>query len=135
PRPAMSEPAELLQIVAIQDVNRLIGIVADIETALRLIGREVHRYRRARHHRLGIGFRADETLGHEAAFAGLAIRIAALLAKSGILAIEHLNAVVAAVADVNLAVVGDFYAMHRIAEERRFRLAFCRSLRPGAGGG
>jgi len=35
---AMSEPAELLEIVAVQDVNRLVGVVADIEAALRLIG-------------------------------------------------------------------------------------------------
>src|SRR5579863_4170928 len=120
---AMSEPAELLQIAAVQDVNRLVGIVADIETALRLIGREVHRHRRARHHRLGVGFRADETLGHESTFSGFAIWIAAFLAERGILAVEHLDAIVAAIADINLAVVGDFYAMHGIAKERRFRFA------------
>src|SRR5580700_6613493 len=40
--PAMSEPAELLKIVAAEDVDRLVGVVADIEAALRLVGREVH---------------------------------------------------------------------------------------------
>src|ERR1700733_4575501 len=120
---AMSESAELLQIAAIQDVNGLVGIVADIEAALRLIGREVHRHRRTWHHRLGVGFRADETLGHEAALTGFAIWIAAFLAERSILAVEHLDAIVAPVADVNLAVVGDLHAMHGIAKERRFRFA------------
>src|SRR5581483_5307811 len=34
--PAMSEPAKLLELVAAHDVDRLVGVVADIETALLL---------------------------------------------------------------------------------------------------
>src|SRR5579863_2658008 len=120
---AMAEPPELLEFVAAQDVDGLVGVVADIETALRLVGREVHRHRRAGHHGLSVGLGADEALGHEAAFAGFAIRIAALLAERGILAVEHLDAVVAAVADVNLAVVSNLHAMHGIAKEGGFRIS------------
>src|SRR6202008_3143686 len=78
---------------------------------------------------------ADKALGDEAAFAGLAVRIAALFSKRGILAVEHLNAVIAAVADVNPAVIGDLHAVHRISEERGLLDALGGILRPGTGRG
>src|ERR1700681_3342869 len=46
--PAPPEPAELLKIAPVEDVNRHVGVVADIETGLVGVGREVHRDRRAR---------------------------------------------------------------------------------------
>src|ERR1700680_57149 len=37
-----AEPAQLLQIASVQDVDGHVGVVADIETALRLVRGEVH---------------------------------------------------------------------------------------------
>src|ERR1700731_3790587 len=50
---AMAEPPVWWEPVAAQDVDRLVGVFADIEILLRLVGREVHRHRCAGHHRLG----------------------------------------------------------------------------------
>ena len=79
---AAAQPAELLQVAAVEDVDRLVGVVADIEAGLRLVAGEVHRHRRSRHHRLGVGVAADPALGDEAALAGLAVRIAARLCRA-----------------------------------------------------
>ena len=40
--PAVSQATELLQIAAIQDVDRLVGEICEIEAALRLVAREIY---------------------------------------------------------------------------------------------
>src|SRR5208282_5170701 len=73
----VAEAAELLKIAASQDVDGLVGIVADIEAALRFIGGEVHRYSRTWHDGQGIGVTADPALGHKSALARNTVWIAA----------------------------------------------------------
>src|SRR5580692_5915544 len=67
---------------------------------------------------------ADKLFGDEAALPGLATRIAALLAQRRIVLVEHLNAIVSPVADINFAVISDFHAMNRVAEKCRLLDAF-----------
>src|SRR5215831_2413631 len=98
---AASDSAELLQRVALEDVDRHVGVVADVEARLRRVGREIHRHRGSRQ---AVGLHRDELFLHEAALAGGAARIRAWLAEVGIAAVEDLHAIVAAVADVNQAV-------------------------------
>ena len=129
----VSEPAKLFQIAAVEDVDRLVGVVADVEAGLRVVGREIHRHGRPRHHGCGVGGRADKALDHEAAFARLTVRIAAFLTKRRIVAVEHLDAVIAAVADINPAVIGNLHTVHGITEERRLLLTPSRALRPCTG--
>src|ERR1035437_754241 len=112
---ASSEPAQLLQIAPVQDVDGHVGVVPNIETTLRLVAGETYRYRRSRYG--GVGVFANESLRNEAAFARLATRIAACLPEYGIAVVKHLYAVIAPVADINLAVIGELYAMHWGAEE------------------
>ena len=66
---AASEPAEFLQIASVQDVDGHIGVVADIEATLRLVGGEVHGNGGSDDVRVF----ADELLGHETAFAGVPV--------------------------------------------------------------
>src|SRR5436309_6345350 len=73
--PAPPDPAELFERVALQHVDRHVGVVADVEAGLFRVGREVHRHRRSRQ---AVGVDRDELLFHEAAPARLARRIAAL---------------------------------------------------------
>src|SRR6266581_630939 len=67
--PAPPEAAELLQRVPLEHVDRHVGVVADIETGLPGVGREIHRHRRARQ---AVGLHRHELLLDEAAFARLA---------------------------------------------------------------
>src|SRR5208337_939675 len=108
-----------LKSLAVEDIDGHVGVVADIEAALSLVGREVHGHGGAGHFGLRIRVLADEFLGEIAALAGFPARVAARLSEIRIKTVEHLDAVVAAVADVELAVVGDLYAMHRIPEVDR----------------
>ncbi len=64
-------------------------------------------------------------------------RIAARLAKRGIVLIKHLNAIISPVADINLAVIGDLHAMHGVAKECGLFVAFgiVGDPRPGGLGG
>src|SRR5208337_1304029 len=71
-----------------------------------------------------VGVIADKLFGDETACAGLASGIAARLAKRGIVLIEHLDAIISPIADINLAVVGDLYAMHGVPKESRSFVAF-----------
>src|SRR5436190_415648 len=130
--PAPPEPSELFERVALQHVARHVGVVADVEAGLSGVGREVHRHRRSRQ---AVGVDRDELLFHEAAPANLTRRIAAFLAKVRIAAVEHLHAVVAAIADIEQAVLGDLHTVHRRAEERRLHVAFREVVHPGSRGG
>ena len=124
---APPKPAELLQRVPLQHVDGHVGVVADIEAGLFGVGREVHRYRRSRQ---AVCAYRHELFLHEAALARVAGRVAALLAKSRIAAIEHLHAVVAAIADIEQAVFGDLHAVYRRAEKRRSHVALVEIVHP-----
>src|SRR5437763_1743733 len=102
-----SDTAKFLKVLAVEDIDGHIGVVADIEAALSLVGREVHGHGCARHFGLRISAFADEFLSEIAALAGFSARIAARLSQIGIKAVEHLDAVVAAVANIELAVIGN----------------------------
>ena len=65
---AVPEAPEFLQIASIQNVDRHVGVVSDIQAALRLVGGEVHGDRGSD----DVGVIADKLLGDETAFAGLA---------------------------------------------------------------
>jgi hypothetical protein len=125
-----SETAQFLKIVAAEDIDGHIGVVADIEAALSLVGREVHGHSGAGHFGLRISALADETLGEIAALSRVPVRIAARLAQIRIETVEHLDTVVAAVADIELAVIGNLGAMHRVPEGDRLFVALCIVVRP-----
>ncbi len=93
---AASYAAQLLQVAAVEDVDGHVGIVADIEAALRPVGGEVDRHRGSRNG--GARPFTDELLAHETAPARFPVRIGAGLAQIGIQGVEDLDAVVAAVA-------------------------------------
>ena len=100
----LAEPSQLLQITSIQQVDGHVGVVSHIQATLRFVAGKIDGHGSPGDR--GVGVFADELLGDEAALAGLAGRIAARLAQIGTVLIEHLNAIVAAVADINLAVIG-----------------------------
>src|SRR5437899_6106759 len=75
--PAPPEPAQFLQRVPLQHVQRHVGVVADVEAGLLAIGREIHRHRRARE---TVRLYRHELLLDEAAFARFARRVDACLA-------------------------------------------------------
>ena len=61
-------------------------------------------------------------------------RLAGKLAERGIVLVEDLKAIVAAIADIDFAVIRDFHAMHGIAEECGLLVAFSGVLNPVSGG-
>lgn len=113
---AASQPAQLLEVISIQDVDCHVGVVANIKAALRLVFGEIDGYGSSDYIRVF----ADRLLREETAFAGYARWIAARLAQRGIVFVKHLNPVVPPVTDINLPVIGDLYAVHRVPEECRF---------------
>src|SRR5687768_1136788 len=128
---ASTETAELLERVAVQHVNRHVRVVTDVEAALLRISGEAHRYRRTRQ---PIRFHSHLLFFNEAAFTRLTGAVRAFLAEIRIAAVENLNAVVAAVADVKNAFLADLHAVHRIAEKRRLHVAFGEVVHPRTGG-
>src|SRR5262249_356711 len=82
-----------------------------------------------------IGLDGYELLGDEAALARIAPWISTGLAKIGTPAVEDLDAVVAAVADVDQSVLAHLHAVHGIAEECRLHVARGVVLHPDTGGG
>src|SRR5437870_2520836 len=86
--PAPPEAAQFLQRVPLQHVHRHVGVVADVEAGLLGIGREIHRYRRARE---TVCLYRHELLLDEAALARFAARVEAFLAQVRIAAVEDLH--------------------------------------------
>ncbi len=62
------------------------------------------------------------------------VGLAAGFAKRGIVLVKHLKAIVSPVTDIQLAVFGDLYAMHRVPKECRLFVAFGRVSDPRPGG-
>src|SRR5581483_7648126 len=89
------KPPQFLQILPIDDVDRVVGQVSDVHAALPGIGREIDQIGRA-----GGRLRRDVNLAHETALPGLALRIGAGLAYFG--SLEDLDAVIAAIANIEL---------------------------------
>src|SRR5205823_2507288 len=107
-------------------VHRVIGKIGDVKTALLRIRREIRGAggagcRLGRH-----GYFSDET-----AFAGFTSRV--LTRFADLRCLEDLYAVVAAVADIEKAVVTQLDAMHGAAEEVWFHLAAAEIRRPFPG--
>src|SRR2546430_9504023 len=74
--PAPPEPAQFLQRVPLQHVQRHVGVVADVEAGRLATGRQIHRHRRARE--TGRPYRHGLLLD-EAALARFARRVDACL--------------------------------------------------------
>src|SRR6202521_2861461 len=121
---AGSDAAQLRQILPVDDINRVVGKVGDVHAALLRIGGKVDRAGRA-----GRSLWSDVEFADETAFARLAVRIGTGLPR--LRGPEHLHAVIAAVADVEQAVAGQFGAVHRAAEKLRLHLAALELGRPG----
>src|SRR5215469_8043867 len=110
---AASQPAQLLQVVAIQNIDCHVGVITNIEATLRFVWGEIHGNCGSNY----IGVFTNELLRQKAAFASFARRIAARLAQRGAILIKNLNPIVSSVADIDLAIIGDLYAMYGVPEE------------------
>ena len=121
---AAADARELGHILPVDDVDDVVDEVGDVHAALLGVGREVHRARGAADR-----LRRDRELADETTFADFAVRVLAGLARFGRL--EHLHAIVAAVAGVEQAVVGEPRAVQRAAEKFRFHIAGLEVVVPG----
>src|SRR5207237_3367091 len=109
---------------------RHVGVVADVEAGLPGISREIHRHCRARE---TVRLYRDGLFLDEAALARFTGRVEAFLTQVRIATVEDLNAVIAAVADINQAFLADLHAVHGIAEERGLHIALGQAAPPLAG--
>src|SRR5439155_7694535 len=94
----------------------VVGEIRYVRAALVRIVREINRARRT-----GRRLRCDVQLADEPTFTDLAIRVVAWLANVG--SLEHLHAVVAAIAAVEEPVARQFRAVNRASEVARLELS------------
>src|SRR5215831_2809798 len=128
--PAPPEPAQFLQCVPLQYVHRHVRVVADVEAGLLGISRKIHRHCRARK---TVGLYCYGLLLDETALTRFAARVEAFLTEVRIATVEDLDAVIAAVADINQTFLADLHAVHWIAEEGGLHIALGEVGHPVAG--